>query len=231
MKTKNILIAVTALSVTAVLAWVLIPTDREEPPPIASITAVETAAELNTAILDDGRIKRALTEEPGEWLTYGQTFEEQRFSKLTQIDRDTVSGLGLAWFKPLGGRHRIQNTPLVIDGVMYVSDPWNVTYALDATSGDEIWVFDPQTRREFVRYACCGSPMNRGLAVYEGRVFIATFDGRLVAVNAATGKKSGMSTHFTHQLSAHLRLLVRRVLAVAKFTSVKAVRNMAYVDT
>lgn len=189
MKTKNLIIAVTALSVMAVLAWLLISTDPQEPTPITSITAVETAAELNTAILDDDRIKRALTEEPGEWLTYGQTFEEQRFSKLTQIDRDTVSGLGLAWFKPLGGRHRIQNTPLVIDGVMYVSDPWNVTYALDATSGDEIWVFDPQTRREFVRYACCGSPMNRGLAVYEGRVFIATFDGRLVAVNAATGKK------------------------------------------
>ncbi len=140
-------------------------------------------------LVDDERVTRAAVDEPGEWLTYGQTFEEQRFSTLTEINRDNVNDLGLAWFKPLGERHRNENTPLIVDGVMYVSDPWNVTYALDATTGEEIWAFDPETRREFVRYSCCGGPMTRGVAVYQGRVFIATFDARVVAVDAATGEK------------------------------------------
>ena len=149
----------------------------------------EPAAAPRAGLVDDERIKRAAVEEPGSWLAYGQTFEEQRFSTLTQINRETVADLGLAWFKPLGERHRMENTPLIVDGVMYVSDPWNVTYALDATTGEEIWAFDPETRREIVRYSCCGGPMTRGVAVYQGRVFIATFDGRVVAVDAATGEK------------------------------------------
>jgi quinohemoprotein ethanol dehydrogenase len=141
------------------------------------------------AFLDDARITNALADEPDQWLAYGQTFEEQRFSRLDQINRNTINDLGLAWFKDLGGLFRIQSTPIVVDGVMYVSDPWNVTYALDATTGEELWSFDPQTRREYVRWACCGSPMNRGVAVYEGRVFIAAFDGRMIAVDAADGTK------------------------------------------
>jgi quinohemoprotein ethanol dehydrogenase len=141
------------------------------------------------ALVDDERIRNAAVNEPGSWLAYGQTFEEQRFSGLTQINRETVTDLGLAWSKPLGERHRVETTPLVIDGVMYISDPWNVTYALDAVTGEEIWVFDPETDKEMVRYACCGGPMTRGVAVYQGRVYIATFDGRMVAVDAATGQK------------------------------------------
>lgn len=137
--------------------------------------------------VDDQRIKKAARDEPGAWLAYGQTYDENRFSSLTQIDRTSVKRLGLAWSKPLGERHRLQGTPLIVDGVMYVTDPWNVMYALDAKTGREIWTYDPKTDREYVRYSCCGGPSNRGVAVYGGRVYEATYDGRLIAVDAATG--------------------------------------------
>ena len=159
------------------------------PPSDTTDSSGASSVEPTAALVNDERIIRAAVEEPGSWLAYGQTFEEQRFSTLTQINRENVTDLGLAWFQPMGGRHRVQGTPLVVDGVMYVSDPWNVTFALDAATGEQIWRFDPETRREFVRYSCCGGPMSRGVAVYQGRVFIATFDGRVVAVDAATGQK------------------------------------------
>ena len=149
----------------------------------------QTSPQPQTAMVDDARIVSAAAAEPGSWLTYGQTFEEQRFSRLSAINRDSIADLGLTWVKHFDIRHRLQNTPLVVDGIMYVSDPWNVTYALNAETGAEIWRFDPEVNRESVRYACCTGPMTRGVAVYRGKVFIATFDGRVVAVNAATGTK------------------------------------------
>jgi len=143
----------------------------------------------SAGLVDDERIKRATVDEPGGWIAYGQSYDEQRFSSLTQINRETVSDLGLAWFKPVDERHRMQATPLVVDGVMYYTDPWSVVYAVDAANGEEIWTFDPKTRREFIRYSCCGGPINRGVAVYKGRVYVATFDARLLAIDAASGEK------------------------------------------
>ncbi len=141
------------------------------------------------AVVDDARIVGARTGEPGSWLTYGRTFEEQRFSPLTQIDRETVSGLGLAWYRDLGVRHRVQGSPIVVDGVLHVADPWGVTYALDAATGAEIWRFDPEIDPDLVRYACCGGPLNRGVAYYKGRIYLAAFDARLIALDAATGEQ------------------------------------------
>ena len=140
-------------------------------------------------VVDDARIVRALRGEPGSWLTYGRTFEEQRFSPLAQIDRATVSKLGLAWAKDLGVRHRVQGSPIMVDGVVYVADPWGVTYALDAKTGAELWSFDPQIDPDLVRYACCGGPVNRGVAYYGGRIYLAAFDARLIALDAATGRQ------------------------------------------
>ena len=84
---------------------------------------------------------------------------------------------------------RMQGTPLVVDGVMYVSNGWSVIYALDATTGEEIWKYDPEVDRSYIRLACCGPAHNRGVAVYEGKVFVGTFDGRLIAVNAENGEE------------------------------------------
>ena len=139
--------------------------------------------------VDETRILAAAEEEPGSWLAHGQTYEELRFSTLTAINRDTVARLGLAWYKDLGNRHRMQSTPLVIDGVLYFTDPWSVAYALDAVTGEEIWRFDPETDRRSMRYSCCGGAVNRGLAAYKGRLYFATFDARLIAIDQATGEK------------------------------------------
>ncbi|MDA1077109.1 MAG: PQQ-binding-like beta-propeller repeat protein, partial [Proteobacteria bacterium] len=139
--------------------------------------------------VDDERIMLAATAEPGSWLTYGQTYKEQRYSNLTQITRANVTDLGLAWTKVIGGTgERMQGTPLVVDGVMYATSGWSVVFALDAATGDEIWRFDPKVDREFVKYSCCGGVVNRGVAVYNGRVYVATYDGRLLAIDATTGK-------------------------------------------
>ena len=138
--------------------------------------------------VDDARIIAAAEAEPGSWLTYGQTYKEQRFSKLTGIEPANVSELGLAWFKPIGGLERMQATPLVVDGVMYVNNGRSIVYALDAATGAELWSYDPEIDMGFMRYAW-DRPTNRGLAVYKGRVYIATFDGRLVAIDANTGEE------------------------------------------
>lgn len=138
--------------------------------------------------VDDARIIAALTTEPGSWLTHGQTYKEQRFSTLTQINQSNVDQLGLAWHKQIGDFNmRMQGTPLVVDGVMYVTNGWSVVYALDAATGAEIWRHDPQVDRSYVRLACCGPAHNRGVAVYRGKIYVATFDGRLIALNAADG--------------------------------------------
>ena len=139
--------------------------------------------------VDEARVLAAAEAEPGSWLAHGQTYGELRFSTLTQINRDTVGLVGLAWVKNLDNRFRMQSTPLVIDGVMYFTDPWSVVYAVDAKTGEEHWRYDPDTDRSTIRYACCGSPLNRGVAAYKGRIYFATFDARLIALDQATGEK------------------------------------------
>ncbi len=122
----------------------------------------------------------------GQWLSYGRGYHEQRFSPLAQVDRSNVGQLKLAWFFDVGNRQGLQATPLVIDGVMYVSAAWNIVHALDASTGEELWRFDPQVpRAENYRY-CCGV-INRGVAAWDDMIFIGTLDGRLVAIDRATG--------------------------------------------
>ena len=116
------------------------------------VGTLETKALSRAGDVDDARIVSAFTSEPGSWLAYGQTYKEQRFSMLTQIGKDNVSDLGLAWTKPIGAMERMQATPLVVDGVMYVTNGLSVVYAIDAISGEEIWAFDPQTDRSYIQY-------------------------------------------------------------------------------
>ena len=139
-----------------------------------------------TAMVDEARIANIEEVEPGAWLTYGRNYEEQRFSPLTEINRQTVSELGIAWFKDLNTYHPVQGTPLVVDDVLYFSTPFNIVYAVDPGTGAEIWRYDPEVPRVTRRLACCGANA-RGLAAYEGRIYTATLDGRLIALDAATG--------------------------------------------
>ena len=157
---------------------------------LALICKTIWAADIPQGNVTDSRVINSPSDEPGSWLTYGQNFKEQRFSELTQINTDTIARLGLAWTTQIGDYNmRMQGTPLVVDGVMYVSNGWSVIYALDATTGEEIWKYDPEVDRSYIRLACCGPAHNRGVAVYEGKVFVGTFDGRLIAVNAENGEE------------------------------------------
>ena len=137
------------------------------------------------AYVDSRRIIGA-DSEPGNWMTHGRTYDEQRFSPLSQINDQNVTELGLAWFLNLGHKFGLEATPLVVDGIMYVTSAWNVIYAVDARTGKEIWQFDPGTRRDWLRYTCCGN-INRGLAAWKGKLYEGTLDGRLIAVDAFTG--------------------------------------------
>ena len=183
---RGAVIGIVAVVAVAVLLFLM----GEDGPPApveapdakgAAVPPVPTAA-----MVDDARIANVETDEPGAWLTYGRTYEEQRFSPLTQINRENVADLGIAWYRDFGTLHPVEATPLVVDGVMYATTPWNITYALDAATGEEVWSYDPEVPGETAREACCGV-ISRGLAVYRGRVYVATLDGRLIALDAASG--------------------------------------------
>lgn len=121
----------------------------------------------------------------GEWPAYGRDYSNQRFSASTRINRDNVHQLALAWQYESGVKMTFQATPIVVDGVMYVSLPFNHVVALDAINGRELWRYTHQRRPDWK--LCCG-PANRGVAVSAGRVFIGTVDARLIALDARDGK-------------------------------------------
>jgi quinohemoprotein ethanol dehydrogenase len=155
--------------------------------------APETAAPLSRADtirastqgVDEARVRAA---DPGDWLAYGRSYDEQRFSPLAEIDRSNVSQLGLAWRYATGAPRGHEATPIVVDGVMFVSLPWSVVVALDAVTGEELWKYDPEVPRPWARNACC-DVVNRGVAVWKGRVYVGTLDGRLVAIDAGDGSE------------------------------------------
>ena len=144
-----------------------------------------TAAE-SPANVDATRIARA-DNEPGNWVTYGRTYSEQRFSPLKRITADNVKQLGLAWYADLDTNRGQEGTPLVIDGVLYVSTAWSLVKAFDAQTGRLIWSYDPAVPRALGVRGCC-DVVNRGVAAWQGKIFVGTFDGRLVALDARTGR-------------------------------------------
>lgn len=137
------------------------------------------------ADVDQKRLANAEAE-PGNWMTHGRTWEEDRFSTLENINRDNIQQLGAAWTYEFKVGSGAQATPLVVDGVMYVSSAWSIVYALDAATGKELWVYDPEVPRSRQAQSCCG-PANRGVALWKGKVYVGTFDGRLVALDAKNG--------------------------------------------
>ena len=121
----------------------------------------------------------------GQWPSYGRDYSNQRFSPLKQINRDNVAHLAPNWSYKSGISTTFQATPIVVDGVMYLSLPFNHVVALDARDGRELWRYEHHRSKESVM--CCG-PANRGVAVGYGKVFIGTVDARLIALDAKTGK-------------------------------------------
>jgi len=148
--------------------------------------AVATAP-IGAANVDAARIINA-DSEPGSWMSHGRTYSEQRFSPLDSISKTNVGTLGLGWFADIDTDRGQEATPIVVDGVLYVSTAWSRVKAFDARTGQALWSFDPQVPGEWGVNACC-DVVNRGVAVWKGKVFVGTLDGRLVALDSKTGSK------------------------------------------
>ena len=144
------------------------------------------AAGGGAAAVDDARIRNA-NAEPQNWLTHGRDYAEQRFSPLQKVTEDNVGSLIRVWSYDTGLKRGHEATPIVVDGVMYATGSWSVVFALDAKTGEELWRFDPEVPKAVGAKACC-DVVNRGVAVYDGKVFFGTLDGRLIALDAKTGK-------------------------------------------
>jgi quinohemoprotein ethanol dehydrogenase len=125
--------------------------------------------------------------EPGQWMTYGGTYSEQRFSQLRQIDASNVGSLGLVWYGDYETNQDQHGSPLFIDGVIYVSTARNVVQAFDAKSGKPLWTYNPSIHGERLRYNV--GLVNRGIAAWNGKIIMGTLDARLVAIDAKTGKE------------------------------------------
>jgi quinohemoprotein ethanol dehydrogenase len=148
----------------------------------ALFTALPAAAQ---APVDDARLAEAASA-PADWLAHGRTWSEQRFSPLAQVNEGNVAQLAPAWVYATGETRGHEATPIVADGVMYTTLPWSIVVALDAATGRELWRHDPAVPKAWGRNACC-DVVNRGVALYRGRVYVGTLDGRLVALDAKTG--------------------------------------------
>src|SRR5688572_21204518 len=127
-----------------------------------------------------------------EWFSTGMAWNEQRYSPMTQINPTNVGKLSLAWSYELGvGGGNQAATPLYANGTLYTVTNWSIVAAVDARTGKEIWRYDPQADRTMTQPGrsrlCCGVN-SRGLALYEGKVLVPVIDGRMQALDAATGR-------------------------------------------
>tara|TARA_B100000929_G_scaffold11817_2_gene9822 strand:- start:124 stop:2211 length:2088 start_codon:yes stop_codon:yes gene_type:complete len=152
-------------------------------PLIISIILAACSEEFN---INGERIIQADLE-PENWMAHGRTYDEKRFSPLTDINSDNVKKLGLAWYFNTDTNRGHEASPIVVDGVMFITSAWSVVYALDAEKGELIWKYDPKVPKEWGYKACC-DVVNRGVAVWKGKVFFGTIDGRLIALEADNGK-------------------------------------------
>ena len=193
---KNVGIAAAIIVAIAVGYFVLIKQEPASTPNPANSSSQDQSTSLAdfeahiakvTATVDGDRIKHA-DDEPGNWLAHGRTYDESRFSPLTQINDGNADQLGLAWYFDTGTNRGLEASPIVIDGVMYSTGSWSKVFANNAKTGELIWEYDPEVPKAWGANACC-DVVNRGAAVWKGKVYVGTIDGRLVALDAVTGKE------------------------------------------
>jgi alcohol dehydrogenase (cytochrome c)/quinohemoprotein ethanol dehydrogenase len=137
---------------------------------------------------------------PGDWLTYGRTYDEQRFSPLDKISDQNVGQLKLAWYADLDTDRGQEATPLESGGVLYVSTAWSMVKAYDAKTGKLLWSYDPQVPHAWNVRACC-DVVNRGVALWKDKVFVGALDGRLIALDAKTGAVDWVNQTFDRSKS------------------------------
>ncbi|EIT71140.1 PQQ-dependent dehydrogenase, methanol/ethanol family [Hydrocarboniphaga effusa] len=195
MKTKAMSRAASPLLIAASVAAlsVIAACSKSSAPENVTPDATQPAAApvglpANPANVDGARIVAA-DKEPGNWMSTGRTYDEQRYSPLKKITDQNVGQLGLAWQYKLDYDRGVEATPIVVDGVMYTTGSFSVLYAFNAATGELLWKGDPQVDRLKAGEFCCDA-VNRGAAVWKGKVYVGTNDGRLVAWNAKDGSKA-----------------------------------------
>ena len=139
--------------------------------------------------------QQALISPGKEWLNYGRTYKEQRYSPLAEINKNNVNELDLAWSFKFDTARGMEATPIMHNGVLYVSTGWSHVHAINARTGAEIWHYDAKVPKAHLAKTCCG-PVNRGVAIWQKdemsplQVFFGSLDGRLIALDALTGEEN-----------------------------------------
>jgi PQQ-dependent dehydrogenase (methanol/ethanol family) len=166
------------------------------------------------ADVDGARIANA-DREPGNWMSHGRTYSEQRYSPLKQVNDANAGQLGLVWYYDLDTHRGQESTPLVVDGLMYFTTAWSKVVAVNAATGTLLWNYDPKVPPEWGVNACC-DVVNRGVAAWGGKLFLGTLDGRLVALDAATGKvvwdKLTIDPNFRYTITGAPRVVKDKVI-------------------
>ncbi len=162
----KIIVLLLAATVGIMFFVSMIGSDEDQQPLATEQEATASPPAPTLGLVDDARILAARENEPGSWLAYGMDFNERRFSPLTQINRENVGELGLAWHKDLGTLHAQEATPLVVDGLIIFPSAWNIVHAIDAKSGETRWVYDPKVDR--ARIGTIWAPFSRGIAEPRG---------------------------------------------------------------
>jgi PQQ-dependent dehydrogenase (methanol/ethanol family) len=150
-----------------------------EEPSISAVAIADATRGINS--------ERISSQTDHNWLSYGRDYHEQRFSRLSQVNDGNVDRLGMAWYFDTNYSRGLEATPIIVDGVMFVTGNWSEVYALNAITGELIWHYDPKVPKQWGKMACC-DVVNRGVALYQGKVFVGTLDARLVALEASTGR-------------------------------------------
>lgn len=188
---STVVVAALALAVWLVLNAAQARSAAAAPVPAAPPAAVKATPERIRAVTQaiDGAAIQANAATSKDWPTIGGDYAETRYSKLAEINAINVKDLGLVWTYNLESTRGVESTPLVVDGIMYVTASWSVVHAIDVRTGKRLWSFDPKVPRSFGEKGCC-DVVNRGVALWKGKVYVGAFDGRLIALDAATGAKA-----------------------------------------
>ena len=176
------------------------PNVRLSTPLVLLSLAVTACAPDGPGGIDDAAMADASRE---DWVAYGRTSTEQRFSPLTQIDDASVGRLAPAWFMELPDDKGLVSTPLVVDGVLYFIGSMNRVRAVEAATGRERWAYDPRVE-DYADRMRVGWDHNRGIAYWNDKVYVATWDGRLNAVDAATGEEVWSATTIDPDLPMYI---------------------------
>ena len=139
-----------------------------------------------------------------DWLAYGRTHNERRFSPIEDINTNTVANLKVDWYMDLPDDVGLVSTPLVVDGILYFTGTMNIIRAVNATTGALLWEFDPEVGKVIGHKKQIGWVHNRGITFYEGKVFAATWDGRLIALDAKTGAEIWTAVTFDPERSLYI---------------------------